>query len=352
MEIIENELVTPLDYDNGPLWRMKIVKISEKEVTRKNNEYHFIFTSHHSIADGRSCYELIAQFFNILGLLLENKTIVDLNESVQETNHSIDELSKSYQAQLGYIGKMEDETHYEHRIPGNVGNKESKAPLKLECIFLESVKLNKILERLKSKAPKAKLTSFLITLLCLAYKKTCTTFDVKDITLESFKISLLVSLREKFKLSNLQMGVFSKAMLCNIVDELNEKTFWSITEKLSLNLHEKIKMNEEIETLKKMDEIYDLIMNNFEWSKNHYRNFSFSNIGIMKNTNTNAIKIQKHFVGMSNLENRIASPLFNGITTLDGNLCWTISYDERAFCQMFIQALKQEILNLIDTIIV
>ena len=65
---------------------MKIVKISEKEVTRKNNEYHFIFTSHHSIADGRSCYELIAQFFNILGLLLENKTIVDLNESVQETN--------------------------------------------------------------------------------------------------------------------------------------------------------------------------------------------------------------------------------------------------------------------------
>ena len=62
-EFIENELRTPLDNINGPLWRMKILKITQNDQI-DTNEYIFMFTSHHAIGDGRNCYEINLEFFN------------------------------------------------------------------------------------------------------------------------------------------------------------------------------------------------------------------------------------------------------------------------------------------------
>ena len=354
MEIIEKELETDFDCD-GPLWRLKILKLIKKmDQNGTCNEYYFIFTSHHSIGDGRNCYELMLQFLNILGNFLEGVQIDDDDDqirSVEETPHSLEELVTTYQAQSNYITTPK-EVHTQdeniHRLPSNVGNKEATVHTQLVCIFLESLKLSNLMKSLKLRAPKAKLTSLLLTLLCLAYKKTCIEFKAADMTLENVQILVLVSLREKLNLSNLQMGVYSTAIYSKIEGELNEKSVWSIAEIVSENLHEKLKNNEEIEAIKNMPELYSLIMNDFEWCRNRSANFNFSNIGIMKNTNSNAIKIQKHFLGMSCSNNRVSAPLFHAITTIDNSLCWSISYDERAYSQKFVLMLKEEILTLLE----
>ena len=352
MELIEKELQTGFDCD-GPLWRLKILKLIDQNGTC--NEYYFIFTSHHSIGDGRNCYELMLQFLNILGNFLEGVQIDDDDDdqvrSVEETPHSLEELVTTYQAQSNYKSTTK-EVHTQdeniHRLPSNVGNKEATVHTRLICIFLESIKLSNLMKSLKLRAPKAKLTSFLLTSLCLAYKKTCIEFNVADMTLENFQILVLVCLREKLNLSNLHMGVYSTAIYSKIEGELNEKSVWSIAEIVSENLHEELENNEEMEAIKKMPELYDLIMNDFEWRRNRSANFNFSNVGIMKNTNTNAIKIQKHFLGMSSSINRVSAPLFHAITTIDNSLCWSISYDERAYSQKFVLMLKEEILTLLE----
>ena len=72
-EIIENELLTSFDNVNGPLWRIKVLKIVPK--TKNDDEYNryvFILSTSHAISDGKNGYTLLLQLLNILGALFEN----------------------------------------------------------------------------------------------------------------------------------------------------------------------------------------------------------------------------------------------------------------------------------------
>ena len=49
--VIERELVRPFDAENGPLWRLTLLKLNN-DLTSVYS-YVFIFTNHHSIGDGK-----------------------------------------------------------------------------------------------------------------------------------------------------------------------------------------------------------------------------------------------------------------------------------------------------------
>ena len=105
-------------------------------IDEETNEYYFIFTTHHSIADGRNCYELMVQFMNILGALLENKTCEDINENVQETKLSINELIANFLKDTNHKSKkIEHQPKLVHRLPNNVGNTVNGVHGKLECFL-------------------------------------------------------------------------------------------------------------------------------------------------------------------------------------------------------------------------
>ena len=351
VDIIETELKTNFDNINGPLWRMKIVKLLKTTHNDDNNEYYFVFSSHHSIADGRNCYELMVQFLNILGAILEGTSCDEMNGQIQETKHSMNELVENFQSISECIVKVKEDSKIIHRIPNFVGDKENGVYGKFDFIFVEKPILDKLLKQIKLRAPKAKLTSFLATLLSLAYKKTCIQFNVNDISLDTFMPCILLSLREKFNLNNLQMGVYSTALNVEINGNLNEDTIWKISENVSLCLHDKIKNNVDISNFQYLDDFINLVNSDFDFGNNQETNFDFSNIGIMKNTSTSAIYIKQHYIAMPNLENRFVAPMFHGLVTIDSNLCWGISYNEKIFSNNFINYLKQSILLLIDNFV-
>ena len=349
-EIVENELRTPLDNVNGPLWRMKVLKTPSDEKSDEN-EYIFVFTSHHAIADGRNCYDLMLQFLNILSAHLEKTTAEKEEEKVQEAKHCMEELVHDFQARSDYVSKPTEKSpaKFIHRIPDGIGNKENGLHGRMDYFSVDKVVLTRLLAKMKLKASQAKLTSLLMSILCLAYKKTCIAYEVTDIPMNSLQPCILASLREKLKVNALQMGVFSVAFNCMVEDELSEETVWTVAEKQTLLLHAKIRNNEDIECFKHLDNLIALISSGYEFAKNQETNFDFSNIGIMKNTREgSAIHILEHYVGMPSVENRFVAPFFNGLTTVNGNLCWALSFNEKIFSIQFIRDLKQAILRLIN----
>ena len=71
MEEVENEVRRPFDLQNGPMWRMKVLKI--KNILpgfndKEKKTFALIFTVSHALSDGRNSYSLVAQFLNILNL--------------------------------------------------------------------------------------------------------------------------------------------------------------------------------------------------------------------------------------------------------------------------------------------
>ena len=57
--LLESELVRPFDTDNGPLWRLKLLKIidtSKEHAQANTDKFVFIFSTHHSIGDGKQLH--------------------------------------------------------------------------------------------------------------------------------------------------------------------------------------------------------------------------------------------------------------------------------------------------------
>ena len=71
----------------------------------------------------------------------------------------------------------------------------------------------------------------------------------------------------------------------------------------------------------------------------------------MKNTASNLIKVKEHYVAMPTLESRFDPILFNSISTIDNNLCWGISFNEKVFSGEFVLDLKGALVGLVDEII-
>ena len=220
---------------------------------------------------------------------------------------------------------------------------------------IERDKLEKLIKQLKLNAPNAKLTGLLTVLLCYSYKHACLKNKIVDIPLECIQFDNLVSMRHKFGIENLQMGVFSRCLECRVDSEqLDEcgNMFWSLVERESVSFHRRIANNEEFAMYEsEPNPAMHQINAKFDFVRHKHTNFKVSNIGVMSNTKWESpVRIVQHYPFMPCLASRVGPYLFFGVTTVDSRLFIGVSYNEKCFSGQFIADLKKEFLEKINVL--
>ena len=222
-DLVESELKTPVDFLNGPLWRMKLIKIQKIDgYLAKNKDTHnyaLIFTVSHSISDGRNSYTVLVQFLDILNACIQNLDVV-LSEIRKIPSRFSYEAMVEDMTSKGALKVKREPTNIldsmTHRLPNNVGNKQRGVSANFDFCALDKAKLTRLVETMKLNESRAKLASLLLVLMCLAFKRTCVKYNVNNIPLDKFKVQVPVSVRSKLKLSNLQMGSYVSNLEANV----------------------------------------------------------------------------------------------------------------------------------------
>lgn len=345
-EVMDQEIIAPFDLTKGPLWRLKVIKLINNDAENIGFNHVFILTSQHSIGDGRSMFTLSIQLLDIIGALIENRKCPEM-DSIEQSLFSVEDFikQKTFEINLSDEVKLDDE----NRIPDCFGDQVSGTHGKMEYFALESEKLSKLLKKTKENCKNAKLTGVLQTLIALALKNIYKKYECEYVESKQFQIVLLVSLREKLGLSNSYNGVFSAAFENSIQESLSLDSIWSIAEEKSILLHKRIKNNEDVKYFEHTDELWNLVENG-EFSESNI-SFALSNIGVMKNTESDVIKVYEHYLRMPSIHKRIGSCMFNAISTINNRLCWAITYNEQTFTRAILLEIQEEMLNLIEKLI-
>jgi hypothetical protein len=338
-DMIESDLVHSFDLNDGPLWRLKVIKYLNLPT-----RYTFIFTIHHSIGDGKNL-EIAIGLLNIIGSLIENSKCEELDGQVIDSLFCVEALTNQYiSKENNTFSKKFDELN---RVPFHLGNPNGKYG-KVDILNINENILKGLLINMKKKTNGAKLTGVLELIFCQALKETHNFFNIKEFNNLPYQYYTLVSLRDKLNLKASQMGVYSIAFE-SIVEDFTELEkddnydyIWNLGEKQSKLIHERITNDEDIKQINKgYSFIFDL-ENGYEFNEYPYTHV-LSNIGIFKNTSSDIIKARELYFFMPSLEKRFPGILFIGVCTIDQNLCWAISFNEKFYTRNIISYLKSRL---------
>jgi hypothetical protein len=168
---------------------------------------------------------------------------------------------------------------------------------------------------------------------------------------EAIQFHLLVNLRPFLNppLDNLASGLWAVVFNCILTESELYKDFWQLAKIQSDSIHERLKQNEQFESAKMDFCLLEQIRSDMQFSNGGGVHFALSNLGSMKNKTS--IKIKEHHFGFSFVENRWNSLVFHGITTVDDELSWSITYNSNAIKDDIVDELVQCISNIIAEII-
>lgn len=145
------------------------------------------------------------------------------------------------------------------------------------------------------------------------------------------------------------MGIYSSGLSCVIRENFNEDTIWSLAEKQSIQLHRRVRNNEELSCVLNVNQLVDEIKTCQFEDKSDL--FTISNVGALSNTlMTNVIQINEHYVAMPCMEKRFSAVFFSGICSVNKGLCWSLSYNEKYFHGKVVDDLKLNILSIINNL--
>jgi hypothetical protein len=348
-EVLENEADHKFDLINGPLWAIRVIRYAD------TNKLAFIFTTHHSIGDGKNLFTIFTQYVELVARLLKNEE-EQIELTPIESNKFMEEMVYEYKLKENYRVLIEPNEFNENvnKLSFKLGNEKIENKARFDFFKLEKSQVDKLLAKMKKETKHAKLTSVLQTIFAICLRRLYEKYQVDDIDeIDALQAKILVSLREKLGLVNDQMGVYSLALNSRINTKgLDEENFWLEAEKRSMELHNRIKNNEDLEEIgPNMNLLIDLINSGFDFTKHTSHNFVLSNIGLINSNNMSVIKIDAHYIMMQMSYNCFAGPLFNGITTINGDLCWSLSFNQRYFSREKINELKESILAFVDHIV-
>jgi hypothetical protein len=355
--IVDDDLAELFDLSRGPLWTLKVIRILPADRQLDYN-YAFVFKTQHSITDGRNAYEVFRQYLNILGALLQHKVCVEMDESVVEDSaFNIEELAYrvvSAEAMASFDPTKSD-LDRESRITSAFIEESARPENKFQHFYFDSEKQRLLLAKIKSRARNAKLTSVISTVVCLAFKNLYVKYNVGDIPLNKFQFSLMGSLRDKLGVSNTQMGMYItqyERLLDDRNGGLSLSSVWQLAEEESVDLHRFRSTSRDVDTVVFLDKMFDMIMANPEMSYSDAKfNFKISNIGAMKNTEQENVRIKQCYVRTSNVVNRPGSNLLIGVASVDGNLCFAVSYNEKMIASRVVSELIEQIKQIVDDLI-
>jgi hypothetical protein len=169
VDIIEIEVKTPFYTETGQLWRVKILKLNN------SNEYVFILTIHHGLADGKNANALLVEYLKILQEFLLGKSILEKGKEY-EIKLSLEDLIRRQKDSFNYVPERNDlERSFfnEMLTPRHLKedlNVPSETHGKFEFFKIDSSKLEKLISKMKNLVPQTKLTSVLVCIICLAIK--------------------------------------------------------------------------------------------------------------------------------------------------------------------------------------
>jgi hypothetical protein len=135
-----------------------------------------------------------------------------------------------------------------------------------------------------------------------------------------------------------------------IIEKRNLEPFWSKCDLLSENLHKYLSANQEFSFYSQLDHYLNVLKETEKYVE-RARNFTLSNIGAMRNTNTSGIRIREHYVRQPSVSHRVGWSLFVSVSTVDGNLCIGFSHNELKNPTWFINDLIGEIDAIVKQII-
>lgn len=148
----------------------------------------------------------------------------------------------------------------------------------------------------------------------------------------------MVSLRPHLRKKNSEMGFFASHLDCAFefdagldLDSFDETVFWLKAKTQSDQLHQRLKTNEHLETVKQDSKLIDEIETK-KFTNGGGVHFALSNLGSIDTSteiDSNQVKIDEFYYQVSLEANRWSSLVFNGVSTLNGRLIWGISYNSR-----------------------
>jgi len=354
-EVMEIEMATLFDLENGPLWRIRVIK-SPKKDSDKIKQFAFIYTTHHALGDGRNAFSILTQYIDILSNLIIDENYQGEDIPVNVPGKNMKEYIDEYRTKDGYKSYIEKIDYKQKckKLSSKTGNKNAENKTKFECFKIEKPMLDKLIAKMKEKAPKAKLTSTLNAIIAISMRHLYDKYQVDDIEdIDNAQFRLPSSLRTKFNIPNLEMGSFTINLSFNFNTKgLNEENFWPETEKLSLGLHRRIEHNEEIEEyLTTIDMISNILNSDYNFLDFVNSEFFMSNRGSMTPSRSNIIICKEHYFAQPYITPRVGGVFFNGVTTINGTLCWSLSFNIQLHSNEFVKDLIKSLINFIDCII-
>ena len=345
--LIENELKTPFDCINGPLWRLRVVKVKEND-----RKYTFLFMFNHTITDGKNNVIFI-ELLNIIGSLIEGKECIAMSEVI-ETPYGMDHYVNEYAEKENIIGKRKDYgIDNINRIPSSLGNKVNGNEIKFDFFKIECSLLNKLKAKMKQNTDGCKLTGLIETICCFSYKTLLLKYGENLLAELPFQYTVTCSPRNKLKIKSTQMGCYICAASVRMKISLDLESIWVTAEQQTKALHEYLEKNEEIAKYRNYTQtvraekipVSDLISGTIR--ENGISNFLvISNIGVLENAKSDIIKATEFYATVPTFYKNGSGHLFLRINTLE-DLFLSISYNEQIYKNEFMIELKQSILELI-----
>jgi hypothetical protein len=352
-DVMYEEIRQKFDSDKI-LWRLKFVKMNENNL---DHNHVLILSSHHSIGDGRCIYELGVQFLDILCSVLKNEFCPEMSSASQDSKENSDQIIDQLYPHPLVLNYTEIERR--NRFSIHLINKDQVSSSMFKYFYLSKECVNGLKKASKSYNATLRLTSVISSIVCLALRNLYKSKNVTDIPTESLNYLLLASLRDKLRLKNIQMGVYSTAL--EIFTDLRkyplheidnkEKNYASVVWKMARDemskLDDALSKNQDIGSVRYVHETIEQIEK--MCFKDNLWNFQLSNVGIMGNTrDLNTIKIVEHYPRMVCIKNRYDSTLFIGISTVNERMCWSFSYDEKIVSSRNMDIFIENIKNIIQ----
>ena len=374
--LIERELTIPIDWENGPMWRLMLVNLKKtsNQQPPENNifEYCLIVTVSHAIFDGTSAFVSLISLFSIFEALYMNK--LDLNDIYDAKvikpveNYATEYINRledknnlaDYVHLNGFkkpsdliITKEADRTDYypiqsynektdygKLKFYSAIDNKPligldellsiSKSSItKFYFNTFEGDKYNKFLAKCKEK--KAKVTGVFNTIFIIAWRLVYKKFvNQEDGDLLDQKINYLTIVNLRSFLKEIDIG--SLVWFCNNLyssfdhkfdtsdhDFWHEK-FWNFARQESEMFHDRLKRGEQFKLLEASKPI------DHDEVRIHY---GLSNLLVPSQIAqiVKLIQLKDLFTLTSYRKDWSSDFSYNNIISVGDKMCWTLSYN-------------------------
>jgi len=279
----------------------------------------------------------------------------------QQSEKTMEELIELYKSKPDYKF-VQEPTGYNsnlNKLASKLCNFETGTHAHFDFFVIEKSVLEKLIGKMKKETQGAKLTAVLKVIIAVCMRKLYKKYQVHDVDeINSIQCKVLVDLRKKLNVCDSQMGIYSVSLNCRMSIEnygqlVNDhKVFWQFVEQHSSFFHRRLKHNEDIEQIgQENDELIDMINQNvFKHNFSEY-DFVLSNLGVALSNKCSIIVLKENYIAMPSKQPSFAGSFFNAVTTLNGNLCWSISFNDLNYSFEFIADFKQEVQDFIHKLV-